>query len=400
MLGASIGGMVGVPTLLALIAWLGFNTAILVVALIVLTTVWSVSFFILRTKQDNIRRFDDLVEYLENELGWPLDGYGVEDLTYDFEPEELGLKRSEAAKIKSIRQLRPLQDGQPWGIFFIEFDHKRLPIVVLRRILSHLVIKKRASANQAERPAWDAHDLLFISAFGPEEDDKREIGFAHFQQPTDDLPTLRVLGWDGADTSLKLNRIHDTLKRQLHWPEQGEPLTHWRERWAGAFKHKVGHVIRTADALAVAVFVDKPFKVGDRIQLSGIDGTVEEMGLRATRVRSVDGFLITVPNKAVGNNTVINVSARPTIRTVLNYGLTYDTSAARIRQATGLLREIFRGHPKTTEAHVTFNRFDASSLNLEVVLLVGTTEWTEYIAVLEDLNLQVKERFDAEYVYD
>ena len=146
----------------------------------------------------------------------------------------------------------------------------------------------------------------------------------------------------------------------------------------------------------VAVFVDKPFKVGDRIQLSGIDGTVEEMGLRATRVRSVDGFLITVPNKAVGNNTVINVSARPTIRTVLNYGLTYDTSAARIRQATGLLREIFRGHPKTTEAHVTFNRFDASSLNLEVVLLVGTTEWTEYIAVLEDLNLQVKERFDAE----
>ena len=198
----------------------------------------------------NIRRFDDLVEYLENELGWPLDGYGVEDLTYDFEPEELGLKRSEAAKIKSIRQLRPLQDGQPWGIFFIEFDHKRLPIVVLRRILSHLVIKKRASANQAERPAWDAHDLLFISAFGPEEDDKREIGFAHFQQPADDLPTLRVLGWDGADTSLKLNRIQETLKRQLHWPEQGEPLTHWRERWAGAFKHKVGHVIRTADALA------------------------------------------------------------------------------------------------------------------------------------------------------
>lgn len=122
--------------------------------------------------------------------------------------------------------------------------------MVLRRILSHLVIKKRASANQAERPAWNAHDLLFISAFGPEEDDKREIGFAHFQQPADDLPTLRVLGWDGADTGLKLNRIHDTLKRQLHWPEQGEPLTHWRERWAGAFKHKVGHVIRTADALA------------------------------------------------------------------------------------------------------------------------------------------------------
>jgi cyanate permease len=59
MLGASIGGMVGVPTLLALIAWLGFNTAILVVALIVLTTVWSVSFFILRHRPQDLGLFPD-----------------------------------------------------------------------------------------------------------------------------------------------------------------------------------------------------------------------------------------------------------------------------------------------------------------------------------------------------
>jgi MscS family membrane protein len=147
----------------------------------------------------------------------------------------------------------------------------------------------------------------------------------------------------------------------------------------------------------VAVFVDKPFKVGDRIQISGgVDGTVEEMGLRATRVRSLDGFLITVPNKAVGNNTVTNITARPTIRTVLNYGLTYDTPATRVRRATELLREIFRGHPLTKDFFVTFNRFDAFSLNIEVILITGTTDWKVYTAALEDLNLQVKERFDAE----
>jgi len=147
----------------------------------------------------------------------------------------------------------------------------------------------------------------------------------------------------------------------------------------------------------VAVFVDKPFKVGDRIQISGgVDGTVEEMGLRATRVRSLDGYLITVPNKAVGNNTVTNITARPTIRTVLNYGLTYDTPAARIRRASELLREIFNGHPLSREVFVTFNRFDASSLNIEVVLLTATTDWKVYTAALEDLNLQVKERFDSE----
>ena len=118
---------------------------------------------------------------------------------------------------------------------------------------------------------------------------------------------------------------------------------------------------------AVAVFVDKPFKVGDRIKVgSDVDGVVEAMGLRATQVRNADGFLITLPNKSVGNNTVINVSARPSIRTVLNYGLTYDTPAHRIDFAASLLRSIFTAHSLTGECQVTFNRFDASALNIEV----------------------------------
>ena len=152
----------------------------------------------------SIRTFKQLVRYLEDELGWPLDGYDIEDLTFDYEPDELGLKPADAAKIKSIRQLRPLDSKQPWGIFFIEFDKKKLPVVVLRRILSHLVVKKRASANKADRAAWHSEDLLFISAFGEDDDDGREISFAHFHHEDGDMPTLRVLGWDGGDTSLKI----------------------------------------------------------------------------------------------------------------------------------------------------------------------------------------------------
>lgn len=148
---------------------------------------------------------------------------------------------------------------------------------------------------------------------------------------------------------------------------------------------------------AVAVFVDKPFKVGDRIKVgSDVDGVVEAMGLRATKVRNADGFLITVPNKSVGNNTVINVSARPFIRTVLNYGLTYDTPSHRVDEAARLLRTIFTDHPLTGECHVTFNRFDASALNLEVNHQCNTRDWPTYLAALHGLNLQVKERFDAE----
>lgn len=147
----------------------------------------------------------------------------------------------------------------------------------------------------------------------------------------------------------------------------------------------------------VAVFVDKPFKVGDRIKVGGdVDGTVEEMGLRATRVRNLDGFLITVPNKTVGNNTVTNITARGTIRTILNYGLTYDTSAARMQRATDILREIFGGHPLTADFNVVFNRFDASALNIEVTYICKTTDGKTQTRALQELNLAVKERFDAE----
>jgi hypothetical protein len=201
----------------------------------------------------HIRTFTQLVRYLEDELGWPLDGYGVDDLTFVYEAEELGLKPVDAAKVKKIRQLRPLDSKQPWGIFFIEFDRKKLPVVVLRRILSHLVVKKRASANKADRAAWSAEDLLFISAFGAEDEDGREITFAHFHQEDGDLPTLRVLGWDGGDTPLKFEHLEKTLKERLHWPDAKESLDAWRARWAGVFRHRVGHIINTSDMLAEAM---------------------------------------------------------------------------------------------------------------------------------------------------
>jgi MscS family membrane protein len=137
--------------------------------------------------------------------------------------------------------------------------------------------------------------------------------------------------------------------------------------------------------------------VWDRIKVgSDVDGVVETMGLRATQVRNADGFLITLPNKSVGNNTVINVTARPFIRTVLNYGLTYDTPAHRVDHAAELLRSIFTAHPLTGECHVIFNRFDASALNIEVSHQCMTRDWPTYLAALHGLNLQVKERFDAE----
>ncbi|HSU57655.1 MAG TPA: hypothetical protein VLT36_26670 [Candidatus Dormibacteraeota bacterium] len=198
----------------------------------------------------SIRKFDDLVRYLEDELQWPLEQYGFDELTFQYVPADLGLRGDDAAQIKRIHQLRPLASRQPWGIFFVEFEKKKLPVVVLRRVLSHLVIKKRASANKADRAAWNPEDLLFISAFGDETTDQREIAFAHFHQEDGDLPTLRVLGWDGADTLLKLEHVASELHEKLQWPGDSENNAAWREQWSQAFRLKIGHTIRTSDALA------------------------------------------------------------------------------------------------------------------------------------------------------
>ncbi|HNU98603.1 MAG: DNA methyltransferase [Verrucomicrobia bacterium] len=203
-----------------------------------------------RDRLRSLRNFADLIRFLEEELAWPLQQYGFEELTFAYEAEELGLREEDAAKVKRIHQLRPLASGQPWGIFFIEFEKKRLPVVVLRRILSLLVIKKRGSANKSERAAWQPEDLLFVSAFGDEATDQREIAFAHFHQESGDLPTLRVLGWDGRDTPLKLEHVDATLHDKLRWPADPRDLSSWRSQWTRAFRHRVGHVIRTADGLA------------------------------------------------------------------------------------------------------------------------------------------------------
>ena len=149
---------------------------------------------------------------------------------------------------------------------------------------------------------------------------------------------------------------------------------------------------------AVAIFADKPFRVGDRIQLDAIDGTVEAIGLRSTRVRNLDGHLVAIPNRTVANASIINVSKRPNIKTVMNIGVTYDTTAAQVERAMQVIREIYQPHPKTADLLICFNRFDSSSLNIQVVHWWNSTDWKEYCEGIQQLHLELKRRFDDEKI--
>lgn len=147
---------------------------------------------------------------------------------------------------------------------------------------------------------------------------------------------------------------------------------------------------------AVAVFVDKPFRVGDRIKLDAVEGDVERIGMRSTRVRTLDGHLVSIPNKTVGNAVITNIDRRPGIRTVLNIGLTYDTPTERLRHALELLEEIYKSEPMTKDVVITFNKFTDSALNIEVAHWWNGTDQKAYLKGLQELNLRVKETFDRE----
>jgi len=147
---------------------------------------------------------------------------------------------------------------------------------------------------------------------------------------------------------------------------------------------------------AVALFADKPFRVGDRVQLDSIDGSVEAIGLRSTRIRNLDGHLVTVPNRTMANASLTNVSKRPNIKTVMNVGITYDTPADKVERALVIIEEIFKPHPKTADLIISFNKFNDSSLNILVVHWWNSTDFKEYLAGFQKLNLELKRRFDAE----
>ena len=202
-----------------------------------------------------IKTLSSLVVYLRDELDWPIEAGDADDITFDYAPSELGIDEKSAVRIKEIKQLRPLTGNQPWGIFFVNFEKKRLPVVIMRLILRALVFKKRASANHAERQAWKPNDLLFISAYG--EDTDRAITFAHFvENPGNNLAELRVLGWDDDDTPLHMDYVAQILHDKLRWDAKlSSNPDAWRARWTDAFLLRHRFVITKSDELAEALAV-------------------------------------------------------------------------------------------------------------------------------------------------
>lgn len=148
----------------------------------------------------------------------------------------------------------------------------------------------------------------------------------------------------------------------------------------------------------LTILFDKPFQVGDRIVINNYDGSVEHVGFRSTRIRLLNGHLVSIPNEKVVNSEVENIGQRPNIRWLSQIGITYDTSAEKVREAVSILREILQDHEgmhPDFPPRVHFNGFNDWSLNITVVLWYHPPEWWDFQAWLQQTCLEILRRFEA-----
>jgi len=197
------------------------------------------------------------------------------------------------------------------------------------------------------------------------------------------------------------------------------------------------------------IFLDNPYRVGQRVNVLGQNGTVESIGLRSTKIRLLTGHLTSIPNLQMANAEVENIGRRPHIRRVFNVNITYDTPPEKINRAVEILRQILavpeapdeksahattkvaddgnakqsdtsaitqappalaamiediesEYHPNWAinqpdfEPRVSFNEFNADSLNILVIYWYHPPEYWKYLDHATWINTQIVERFNAE----
>ena len=149
----------------------------------------------------------------------------------------------------------------------------------------------------------------------------------------------------------------------------------------------------------LTILFDKPFQVGQRIVIDSTDGTVESVGFRSTRIRTLTGHLVTIPNEKLVNTSIENIGKRPHIRWLNNITITYDTPPERVEKAVAILREILENHEgmhPDFPPRVYFNGFNDWSLN---ILMVAWYHPADYWAMQEWQQrtcLTILKRFNEE----
>lgn len=148
----------------------------------------------------------------------------------------------------------------------------------------------------------------------------------------------------------------------------------------------------------IVIITEKPFSIGDWIMTPSVEGTVEDITFRSTKVRAADQALVTVPNATLANQAIKNWSKMGKRQITFRLGLTYDTPKEKLESAVEKINDLLRNHkdihPETII--VTFDQYNESSLDIFLNFFTNTTVYGEYMKVKEDINFKIFEIIEEE----
>jgi MscS family membrane protein len=147
----------------------------------------------------------------------------------------------------------------------------------------------------------------------------------------------------------------------------------------------------------LTLYADRPVRVGDFCKWDEKVGTVEEIGVRSTRIRTLDRTVISVPNADFAAAQIENFTKRDRIRLTTVIGLRYETSPEQLRWTLVEIRKLLYSHERVLPdpARIRFVGFGAYSLDLEVLAYVNTSDWNEFLEIREDIYLRIMDIVNA-----
>jgi len=142
---------------------------------------------------------------------------------------------------------------------------------------------------------------------------------------------------------------------------------------------------------SITIFVDKPFRIGDWIKVGSVEGTVEEVGFRSTRIRTFYNSLVSVPNANISNNDVDNLGMREYRRLLTTLNLTYSTSPEQMEAFVEGIKAIVKSnsHFRQDFYEVHFNAFGAHSLDVMIYVFFKVPDWSTELQQKHNFFLEV-----------
>lgn len=161
-----------------------------------------------------------------------------------------------------------------------------------------------------------------------------------------------------------------------------------------AAKEAIGNVFGSVGLLA-----DRVYKIGDYIKFNGYEGSVENINLRSTTIRTLEGFVVNVPNNQLSNEEITNVSMANSRRIDITVDVEYGTSNEKLDTACRILKEIAEENPTILDnVEVFFDNLAASSIQVRLVAYTREVSWAKYVHIKSNIIKQIITRYREESI--